>query len=301
MEDDGRMKGMVMNIQKFCLQDGPGIRTTVFLKGCNMKCAWCHNPESISPDPELLFYEEKCTGCQRCMQICPGKVHSFAEEEGRLVHRIDRKKCTGCGACAESCLNGALEIAGKQMDTEEVMEEIRKDKKYYSSSGGGVTLSGGEASCQMDFVMELFGLCRQEGIHTALETNGLIAEVNMRKLMTVTDLFLYDYKVTGEEEYRRWTGATGQISLQNLERIDRAGGTVYLRCPVIPGVNDSAEHFAMIRELQRKYPCIKKAEIMAYHDTGKGKWKECGKTYAFPDLKTVSGEQKELWQQEITL
>lgn len=295
------MDGIVMNIQKFCLQDGPGIRTTVFLKGCNMRCKWCHNPESLEAGPELLFYEEKCVSCGACREVCPRGVHRFREKDGGLLHTLDRAQCIACNACVSVCLKDALEVAGRRMDENEVMEEIRKDSKYYAGSGGGVTFSGGESTFQTDFLLSLLKACKKEGIHTALETNGLMTEETLRRALPLTDLFLYDYKATGEEEYRKWTGASGQIPLKNLGRIQEAGGIVWLRCPVIPGINDVPAHFESIRQLQKKYSCIVKAEIMAYHDTGKGKWKECGRQYELADVKTVSEEQKKEWQRRIRL
>ncbi len=177
------------------------------------------------------------------------------------------------------------------MSVKEVMQEIGKDKKYYISSGGGVTFSGGESTFQTDFLAALLMECRKEGIHTALETNGLMSEETLSRILPLTDLFLYDYKATGEDMHRKWTGVTGQVTLENLERIQEAGGYVWLRCPVIPGINDTAGHFEAIRQLQKKFSCIKKAEIMAYHDTGKGKWKECGRQYELSEIKTVSEEK----------
>lgn len=290
------MKGIVMNIQRFCLHDGPGIRTTVFMKGCNMQCLWCHNPESIENHPELLYDENKCEKCGRCVLACPNGAHEIRRTESGYVHDIDRKKCLGCGRCVQNCVKDALEVAGREMSIQEVMTEIRKDHKYYADSGGGITVSGGESTYQAEFVEELLGECRQEGISTALETNGLMSSCLLHSLLPLTDLFLYDYKITGEEEHIKWTGVSGKTTLDNLRMIQENGGHVWLRCPVIPGINDTQEHFSAIRNLRKTYPCIEKAEIMPYHDTGKGKWKKCGKEYSLSHIKTVDAGQKRQWQ-----
>lgn len=281
---------LIFDIQRFCVYDGPGIRSTVFFKGCNMRCAWCHNPESFSQKPELLFRREKCTGCGACA-VCGN--HRI--EKG--VHSFSREGCTGCGKCASLCPNGALELSGREMTVEEVMAELRKDKRYYVSSGGGVTLSGGEASLWFDFVCELLKACRAEGFPTALETNGLIPPERLETLIPLTDLFLFDCKHTDPEAHRRWTGAALEPVLDSLAALNRAGAAVILRCPIIPGVNDTDAHFTALRELKAKNPCIRQAEIMAYHDIGKGKWQALDRPYALEDLKTVPPDQKRRWQE----
>lgn len=288
------MEGIIMEIQRFCLQDGPGIRTTVFLKGCNMRCKWCHNPESMEMPPVLMYREEECTGCGKCSAVCPNGVHQVSAG----IHEVDRSKCTGCGVCAGVCPAGALSINGFRVSSSQVMEEICRDEKYYASSGGGVTFSGGEATMQPEFLTELLEECQKRGYHTAVETNGLISPNLLTKLIPLVDLFLFDYKITGQEHVA-WTGVPGDVPLQSLEIIQTLGGKVVLRCPVIPGINDTKLHFAAIRELKRKYSCVDHVEVMAYHDTGKGKWKECGKEYELAYIKTVLPEQKRIWEEEI--
>lgn len=282
------MDGIIMEIQRFCLQDGPGIRTTVFLKGCNMKCKWCHNPESMEMAPVLMYREAACIGCGRCIAVCPNGVHELGSEG----HKIDRSKCTGCGKCVESCQAEALSVNGYRIDSGQVMEEICKDEKYYKSSGGGVTFSGGEATLQADFLLELLLKCKEKGYHTAVETNGLFSDDVLGKLLPLVDLFLLDYKITGREHID-WTGVPGEKVLYNLQEIQKAGGKVVLRCPIIPGINDTELHFAAVRELKSRYSCVDHVEIMAYHATGKDKWKECGKDYTLGHIQTVLPEQKE--------
>lgn len=289
------MNGMIMDIQKFCLQDGPGIRTTVFFKGCNMQCKWCHNPESMEGKPVLMYQEEKCVRCGKCREVCPKGVHLV---DGQM-HEIDRSKCEGCNACVKECPVQALSMNGYQASAEQVFAEICKDEKYYVSSGGGVTFSGGEATLQFDFLKELLSLCREKKYHTAVETNGLVSKAHLEELIELTDLFLFDYKVTGEEAHEKWTGVPGKPVLESLALIEKKGGKVVLRCPIIPGVNDTQMHFAAIRKLKEMYSCIEHVEIMAYHDTGKGKWKECGKEYELAHIKTVSAKQKQIWEAEV--
>lgn len=288
------MNSLIFDIQRFCVYDGPGIRTTVFFKGCNMRCAWCHNPESFSTAAELLYRAEKCAACGACA-ACPQGAHTFADG----THIFHRERCTACGACAAACPNEALELSGQEMDAGAVMKRIDKDAKYYKSSGGGVTFSGGEASLHFDLLMKLLAACRERGYHTALETNGLIPSGRLERLARLTDLFLFDCKHTDPAEHLRWTGAPLQPVLETLAELDRLGANVVLRCPVIPGVNDTDAHFATIRALKKQYACIQKAEIMAYHDIGKSKWDALGLPYTLAALKTVSPEQKSLWEAKI--
>lgn len=287
------MEGIVMDIQKFCLQDGPGIRTTVFLKGCNMKCKWCHNPESMELEPVLMFQKEKCSRCGSCEGVCPGKVHSLAEG----IHTIERQRCTACGACVKVCMNEALSITGEKMDSSRVMEEVEKDEKYYRSSGGGVTFSGGEATIQYEFLLDLLKESKKRGYHTALETNGFLSRKHLEGLHPYTDLFLLDYKITGED-HKKWTGASGEGVEKTLDFLQEKGCAVTLRCPVIPGINDNQMHFEAIRKKKEKYSCISKVEIMAYHSIGKMKWEQCGKQYSLGHIKTVKAEEKKLWEKE---
>lgn len=288
------MKSLIFDIQRFCVYDGPGIRTTVFFKGCNMHCAWCHNPESFSTEAELLFRAEKCTACGAC-GICPNGAHAF--ESG--AHIFHRELCAACGLCAAQCPNTALELSGREMTADEVMKVIDKDAKYYKSSGGGVTFSGGEASLRFELLKTLLERCREKGYHTALETNGLIPPERLQALISLVNLFLFDCKHTDPAAHVRWTGAPLEPVIRSLAALDRAGAEVILRCPVIPGVNDTQAHFAAIRGLKKQYGCIRQAEIMAYHDIGKTKWDALGAAYTLAELKTVAPEQKRLWEVQI--
>lgn len=289
------MKGIVFDIQKFCLHDGPGIRTTVFLKGCDMRCQWCHNPESFEPKVQLGFLEKNCTLCRACEAVCPMKVHSFHDEK----HHIKRDDCISCGRCVDACPADALKLIGKEIDTEEVIREVLKDKKYYQTSKGGVTFSGGEATMQFDFLKELLTKAKDNELHTALETNGLINAERLKVLCQLVDLFLFDYKLTNNEEHKRWTGVGNDVISSNLELLSKDGKEVILRCPIIPGVNDTEEHFEGIKAVKERYSNISKAEIMAYHDIGRNKWKEVGLDYKLQELKSATSDEKKKWESLI--
>lgn len=290
------MRDLIFDIQRFCVYDGPGIRTTVFFKGCNMHCAWCHNPESFSTDAELLFRHEKCTSCGACTAVCPNGAHEIKADG---THVFDRAKCAACGKCAEVCPNDVLELSGREMTVEAVMEQIDKDAKYYRSSKGGVTFSGGEASLHFELLKKLLTACREKGYHTALETNGLISAAHLKELIPLTDLFLFDFKHSDPDALKKWAGAPLAPILKSLAALEDAHAHVWLRCPVIPGVNDTDAHFEAICALKHQFTCIEKAEIMAYHDIGKTKWDALGIPYSLAALKTVSPEQKHIWETKI--
>lgn len=213
------MRDLIFDIQRFCVYDGPGIRTTVFFKGCNMHCAWCHNPESFSTDAELLFRHEKCTPCGACTAVCPNGAHEIKADG---THVFDRAKCAACGKCAEVCPNDVLELSGREMTVEAVMKQIDKDAKYYRSSKGGVTFSGGEASLHFELLKKLLTACREKGYHTALETNGLISAAHLKELIPLTDLFLFDFKHSDPDALKKWASAPLAPILESLAALEDA-------------------------------------------------------------------------------
>jgi pyruvate formate lyase activating enzyme len=284
-------KGIVFDIQKFSLHDGPGIRTTVFLKGCPLRCLWCHNPESQSFKVELSFKKDKCVGCGACEAVCSEGVHKVTESS----HTIDYSKCKACGKCVEVCAYDALKLYGKVMTVSEIISEVVKDIKYYEKSGGGITVSGGEPLAQPTFTRELLKAAREKGIHTCIESTGYVSTEIIGKLLPYVDLFLYDYKATDARKHEELTGVSNELILQNLQSIYEQGAAIILRCPLIPGVNDFEEHLQGIADMSRKYPLLKGIELLPYHDMGKGKYKELGREYFLGNLKNASEEQKKAW------
>jgi len=273
--------GIVFNIQKFSIHDGPGIRTTVFLKGCPLRCLWCHNPEGLSPDPEIEFDASKCIGCRACASLCRSGCHSFSESENTVRHLYERTKCERCGICQENCIASALKTVGSRMTVGEVMRIVMADKIFYETSGGGMTVSGGEPFMQADFTLALLAAAKSNGLHTAVETCGFCSRSALEKALPLTDLFLFDYKATGNDLHKKLTGAEQQKILSNLFFISENGGRIILRCPIIPGANDTEEHFEKIAALSSELSGAERIDLEPYHALGTGKAPKIGKEQPF--------------------
>jgi len=266
------MPGIVLDILRCSLHDGPGIRSTVFLKGCPLACLWCHNPESQGRDPVLAFDAARCTHCGACAAACPNGCHSVAPAR----HDMDRSRCTACGRCVTACPSRALEVRGRRMTVAEVLEEVLKDRDYYAASDGGLTLSGGEPLWQADFAVALARAARSAGISVALETCGIAPVARFREIRPFVDLFLYDYKGTGADDHVAHTGVSNEPVLANLEWLYADGARIVLRCPLVPGLNDSEEHLVGIAALSRRYPRLEAIEVMPYHRMGNEKARRVG-------------------------
>ncbi|MCL2361050.1 MAG: glycyl-radical enzyme activating protein [Defluviitaleaceae bacterium] len=286
------MIGTILSIERCSLHDGPGLRTTVFLKGCPLSCLWCHNPESQSFKPELFFLEEKCARCGACGDIC--KNHFFADS-----HTINRADCNACGKCAEVCHKSAIEIKGIKMKAHDVMDVVLKDACYYEHSGGGLTISGGEPLAQLDFTLSLLRMAKESGIHTCLETSGYMDTDKLLSLVPYVDLFLYDFKASNDDAHKRFTSVSQQLIMDNLFAIDKAGAKIILRCPIIPTCNDNAEHFYAIAGTANTLNNILEINIMPYHPMGSSKATRIGQEYLMPDIGFPADEQVNDWVNAI--
>ncbi len=262
--------GRVFNIQRFCLHDGPGIRTTVFLKGCSLHCLWCANPESINPEAELGFIAARCNQCGKCHQVCPEQAVTLAADG--LPH-ILRDRCTACGKCVAVCSPEALALYGGEMKAGEVFEVVHRDQHFYQGSGGGVTLSGGEPLLQSPFVCALFQLCREAGVHTAIESAGFVNPAVLEAALALTDYVLFDLKHLDPQVHCRSTGQSNDLILRNAATVLSMGVQALFRMPLIPGVNDTPQNIeetaAFLQDLQGDGARI---ELVPYHRLGQGKY-----------------------------
>ncbi len=268
------MKASIFNIQKFSIHDGPGIRTTVFFKGCPLQCIWCHNPESQNSGKEILYDKNKCTLCGSCIKICQNNAIELKDND----LEINMDKCTFCGDCTVCCINSAKQIAGKEYTVDEVMKEVLKDRVFYKNSKGGVTLSGGEPLIYAAFVEELLMELKKENIHTAVDTCGAVDFKVLERISKYTDLFLYDIKSMDEEKHILYTGVSNKNIINNLINLSKIHNNINLRLPIIEGINADENHIFEILKLI-KNTNIKKINLLPYHDIAMHKYEKLGRKY----------------------
>ncbi|QZY55155.1 trans-4-hydroxy-L-proline dehydratase activase [Crassaminicella profunda] len=278
--------GTIINIQKYSVHDGPGIRTTVFLKGCPLNCWWCHNPESQNFKHEIMFFKERCKGCGTCVKRCPQECIELSS--GFPV--IHQENCTLCGNCTDFCPNGALEYVGKDLTVRELMKEIKKDEIFYEESGGGVTFSGGEPMCQADFLKDLLKECNMREIHTTIDTSGYTDWENFEKIADQVDLFLYDLKIMNDELHKKYIGVSNKIILENLKKLSSKGANIYVRMPIIKGINDDDEHInESIKFLSNLH--ITQVNLLPFHKMGMDKYKRLEMEYKLSGMEKPSTER----------
>ena len=279
--------GMVFDIRKFSIHDGPGIRTSVFLKGCPLECAWCHNPESQSAKPELIIRPNRCQRCGACVEACPEDAVRL-DANGSVT---DRTRCEQCGVCVDACFSGARELAGREFTVPQVMAEIERDRPFYDESGGGATFSGGEPLLQPEFLLELLKACRASEIHTALDTCGYAPWSALDRIRPYVNLFLYDIKTIDESQHRAQTGVSNRLILENLRALSELGHSIVLRMPVIPGINDGADAIRAIGALAAQLPSVERVELLPYHRIGVEKYGRIARPYSLPETRPPSQEQ----------
>lgn len=262
------LTGNIFDIKQYALHDGPGIRTTVFLKGCPLCCQWCHNPEGIGTNPQILYRKRRCIGCGECIAACPEDALSLTPE-GIIT---DATLCKSGGTCAEICPGSARELVGKTVSPEAIIDIVKRDIPFYNQSGGGVTFSGGEPLMQPDFLFECLKLCGREGIHCAVDTAGYAELEIVKQVAMETDLFLYDLKFMDPEKHRRFTGVSNPLILANLKYLARSGARVTIRFPLIPGINDNDENIDLMGMFLRILPEIETVHILPYHGYQENKY-----------------------------
>jgi pyruvate formate lyase activating enzyme len=284
------LTGVTFNVQRFSTEDGPGIRTTVFMKGCPLRCRWCHNPEGLSPKAQLIWYDVRCIGARRCLAACPVEALELTPEG----MRIDRERCQPCDLCAEACPSGALELIGRRWTPEELLAQVAKDTAFYETSGGGVTVSGGEPTMQPDFVEAFLRLCRESGIATALDTCGYADWSVYERLLPYVDLVLFDLKILDRERHRQATGVYPDRILANAAAIAERGMPMWIRTPIIPGyTDDEANIGALAAFIRNRLPTVQRWDLLAYTNLGVSKYRRLDLPYPLEEAKLPLREHME--------
>jgi len=284
------LTGLVTNIQRFSTEDGPGIRTTVFLKGCPLSCLWCHNIENIDPRPQTVWYSTRCIGNKACIEACPEGALELREDG---MH-IDREKCKACGTCEDACPSGAIKVMGNEWKSDALVDELLRDRVFFSTSGGGITFSGGEPTEQAEFVIEVAKGLKAQDIHVALDTCGYCSESIMKRILSVVDLVLYDLKVMDPEKHLKYTGVPLDRVLSNAKLVSQSGVAVWIRTPVIPDHTDDADNIRQIaRFILQNMPDIQRWDLLAFNKMCVEKYSLLGLDYPLKDAELIPAEKME--------
>jgi pyruvate formate lyase activating enzyme len=275
MEVNSEIKGLVFSIDRNVVEDGPGLRTTIFFKGCPLRCVWCHSPQSQSKEKQLLFIKNRCIGCGECFSACPGNALAESEFENLILW----DNCNNCGECAKICPSMALEMSGKWLTVDQVMDNVHRDAVYFRKSGGGVTFSGGEATFQPDFLYQCLTGCKESGIHTAVDTSGFAKWPVFEKIIPYTDLFLYDLKCMDPGKHEAFTGISNELIIDNLRRIDEMGKSTWIRIPLIPGFTNVENDLKQTAEFIATLKHVEKVSLLPYNGASGAKYTFIGKKY----------------------
>jgi pyruvate formate lyase activating enzyme len=283
------MTGYIMDVKRFAVHDGPGIRTTVFLKGCPLRCIWCHNPEGLSSGRELSYQASRCINCGECVPVCPQGAHGLTGGK----HSFDRKLCCACGSCEKACLGSALKLFGKTRESADVLQEVLLDKIFYQQSKGGLTVSGGEPLFQYGFCGDLLRKARKQGIHTAVDTSGAVSWRAFESVLPYTDIFLYDIKHIDTKEHKKYTGMGNEIILENLSGLSKRGSKIEIRLPLIPDINSNPETIKGIGAFLSSIKGISGVRVLPYRSLSHSKYRMLGLHDTMPevdspDLKTIT-------------
>jgi pyruvate formate lyase activating enzyme len=292
-QSSAMMIPLITEIQRFCLQDGPGMRTTIFLKGCPLKCPWCHNPETQNPRQELYFYQDKCTGCGKCAEVCPAGATSIIVDSNRIPKAtIERSKCASCFNCFQACLSGARVIVGQLIPFDQILREVTSDRPFYENSGGGVTISGGEPLLFPEFTLELAKKIKEEMLHLAIETSCFTKWKKIEPLLNFVDLFIVDIKTLDSKKHKETIGWPLEPILENIEHLIDLNANVRLHLPIIPGFNSSQSDFeAYIEYIDKLAVKLDGVDILPYHCYGEGKYTFLGRNYTLKGQKDLTAEE----------
>lgn len=274
-------KGIIFDIKRYAIHDGPGIRTTAFFKGCPLRCLWCCNPESYKTATEIIYTESRCIHCGSCQVVCPNDAIKISKNKLEII----RENCSGCNICALECPANALELSGKAYSVKELLIEVEKDSTFYYKSEGGITVSGGECTMQPEFLLSFLKKCKENYFHVTIDTCGFVEWNIFKKIIEYVDLVLYDVKITNEEKHIKYTGKSNKLILENLKKLSKIGIPIIIRIPLIPGFNDSKKEVSAIADMVSKLKNIQEVNILPYHRLGESKHTRLGNEYKMKDIK----------------